>query len=77
VEKKLFVVHLGTLCQMLFMPLSAVYVGVRRWAPYVGMGQRRPVAMRWHSKGHMPTPGEERRLRKEKIAWARDSLCLK
>jgi len=46
VEKKFFVVHLWTLCQKLFMPLSAVYFGVRRWAPYVSMGQRRPVAMR-------------------------------
>jgi len=46
VEKTLFVIHLWTLCQKLFMPLSAVYVGVRRSAPYVSMGQRRPVAMR-------------------------------
>ena len=46
VEKKLFVIHLWTLCQKLFMPLSAVYVGVRRSAPYVSIGQRRPVAMR-------------------------------
>jgi len=46
VEKRLFVVHLWTLCQKLFMPLSAVYFGVRRLAPYVSMGQRRPVAMR-------------------------------
>jgi len=46
VEKKLFVVHLWTLCQKLFMPLSAVYVGVRRSVPYVSIGHRRPVAMR-------------------------------
>jgi len=46
VEKKLFIVHLWTLRQKLFMPLSAVYVGVRSLAPYVSMGQRRPVAMR-------------------------------
>ena len=45
VEKKLFVVHLWTLCQKLFMPVSAVYVGVRRSEPYVSMGQRRPVAI--------------------------------
>ena len=46
VEKMLFVGHPWTLCQKLFMPLSAVYVGVRRSAPYVSMGQRRPVAIR-------------------------------
>jgi len=46
VEKKLFVVHLWTLRQKLFMPLSAVSVGVRRSAPYLSMGQRRPVVMR-------------------------------
>jgi len=46
VEKRLFVVHLWTLCQKLFMPLSAVYDGMRRSAPYVSRGQRRPVAMR-------------------------------
>ena len=46
VEKKLFVVHLWTRCQKLFMPLSAVYDEMRRSAPYVSMGQRRPVAMR-------------------------------
>jgi len=33
--------------------------------------------MRWHSKGFTPAPGEERRLTKEKTAWARESLCLK
>ena len=73
----MFVVHLWTLCQKLFMPLGAVYVGVRRSAPYVSIGQRRPVAMRWHRKGHTPAPGEERRLMKQKMAWARESLCLK
>jgi len=41
------------------------------------MGQRRPVAMRWHRKGRTPASGEERRLTKEKIPWTRDSLCLK
>jgi len=25
----------------------------------------------------MPAPGEDRRLTKEKTAWARESLCLK
>jgi len=50
---------------------------VRRSAPYVSMGQRRPVAMRWHRKGFTPAPGEERRLTKEKTAWASESLCLK
>jgi len=77
VEKKLFVVHLWTLCQKLSMPLSTVYVGVRRSAPYVSMGQRRPVATRCHRNGGTPAPGEERRLTKEKMAWARDSLCMK
>jgi len=32
--------------------------------------------MRWHRKGLTPAPGEERHLTKEKIAWARESLCL-
>jgi len=32
--------------------------------------------MRWHRKGLTTAPGEDRRLTKEKIAWARDSLCL-
>jgi len=77
VEKKLFVVHLWTLCQKQFMPLSAVYVGVRRSAPYVSMGQRRPLAMRWNKQGRTPALGEERPLTKVKIARARDSLCLK
>ena len=62
VEKRLFLVHRWTLCQKLFMPLSAVYVGVRRSAPYVSMGQRRLVAMGWHRKGCTPAPGEERRF---------------
>jgi len=68
VEKKLFVVHLWTLCQKPFMPLSEVYDRVRRSALYVSMGRRRPVAIRWHRKGRTPAPGEERRLTKEKIA---------
>ena len=33
--------------------------------------------MRWHRKGRTPAPGEERCLTKQKMAWARDSLCLK
>jgi len=57
VEKRFFVVHLWTLCQKLFMSLSAVYFGVRRSALYVSMGRRRPLAMRWHRKGPMPVPG--------------------
>jgi len=77
VEKKLFVVQRWTLCQKLSMPLSAEEFGVRRSAPYVSMGRRRPLAIRWHRKGLTPAPGEDRRLTKEKIAWARDSLCLK
>ena len=77
VEKKLFVVHLCTLCQKLFIPLSAEEFGVRRSAPYVRMGRRRPLAIRCQRKGLTPAPGEDRRLTKEKMAWARDSLCLK
>jgi len=33
VEKTLFVVHLWTLCQKLFLPLHAAWFGVRRSAP--------------------------------------------
>jgi len=33
--------------------------------------------MRWHRKGLTPAPGEDKRLTKEKIAWAKESLCLK
>jgi len=33
--------------------------------------------MLWHRKGLPPAPGEDGCLTKEKIAWARDSLCLK
>ena len=33
--------------------------------------------MWWHRKGFTPAPGEDRGLMKEKIAWAKDSLCLK
>jgi len=77
VEKKLFVVHRWTLCQKLSMCLSAEEFGVRRSAPYVSMGRRRPLAIRWHRKSLTPAPGEDRRLTKEKIAWAKDSQCLK
>jgi len=59
------------------MLLSAEELGVRRSAPYVSMGRRGPLAIRWHRKGLTPTPGEDRRLTKEKIACAQDSLCLK
>jgi len=76
VEKKIFVVHLWTLYQKLFMPLRAPEFGVRRSAPSVSMGRRRPLAMRWQRKGLTPALGEERRLTKEKIAWANQSLCL-
>jgi len=77
VEKKLFVVHRWTLCQKLSMLLSAEEFGVRRSAPYVSMGRRRPLAMRWHREGLTPAPAQDKRLIKEKIAWAKDSLCLK
>jgi len=73
----LFVVHLWTLCQKLFMPLSAEEFRVRRSAPYVSMGRRRPLAVQWQRKGPTPAPGENRRLTKENMAWARDSLSLK
>ena len=76
-EKKLFVVHLWTGCQELFMPLSTVVFGVRGSAPYVGMWRRRPLATRWQKNGLTPAPGEDRRLTKEKMAWARDNLCMK
>jgi len=33
--------------------------------------------MRWQRKGRTPAPGEGRCLTKEKIVWARDSLCVK
>jgi len=33
--------------------------------------------MQWHRKGLTATPGKERRLTKEKIAWVRESLCQK
>ena len=77
VEKRLFVVQRWTLCQKLFMPLSAEELGVRRLAPYMSMGRRRPLAMRWQRKGLTPAAGEDRRLTKEKMAWTKDSLCLK
>jgi len=35
------------------------------------------LAIQWQRKGLAPAPREQRRLTKEKIAWARDSLCLK
>ena len=65
------------MCQKLSMLLSEEEFGVRRSAPYVSMERRRPLAMRWHRKGLTLAPGEDRRLTKEKIAWAKDSLCLK
>jgi len=68
VEKKFFVVHLWTLGQKPFLPVSAEEFGVRRSAPYVRMGRKRPCAMRWHKRGLSPAPGEDRRLTKEKIA---------
>ena len=77
VETKLFVVHRWTLCQKQSMLVSAEVFGVRRSAPYVSMGRRRPLAMRWHRKGLMPAPEEDRRLTKEKIACGKDSRCLK
>ena len=77
IEEKSFVVNLWTLCQKQLRSLSAVYFGVRRSALYVRMGRRKPLAMRWHRKGRTLALGEDRRLRKEKIAWARDGQCLK
>ena len=43
----------------------------------MSMGRSRARAMRWHRKGRTLAPGGERCLTKEKIAWARDSRCLK
>ena len=63
-EKKLFVVQYWTLCQKLSMLLSAEEFGVRRSAPYLTMGKRRPLATRWQRKGLMPAPGEDRHLTK-------------
>ena len=77
VEKKLFVFHLWTLCQKLFMLLRAEEFGVRRSAPYISIGRRRPLAARWQRNGLRPAPGEDSHLMKEKMAWAMDSLCLK
>jgi len=76
IEKKLLVVHRWTLCQKRSMLWRAEEFGVRRSAPYVSMGRRRPLPMRWHRDGLTPAPGEDRRLTTEKIAWAKDSLCL-
>jgi len=50
---------------------------VRRWAPYVNMGRGRPLAIWWHRKGLTLAAGEDKRLTKKKIAWAKDRLCLK
>ena len=77
VEKRLFVVHRWTLCQKLSKLLIAEEFGTKRSAPYLSMGRRRPLAMRWHRKGLTPAPGQDKRLTKEKIAWAKASLCLK
>jgi len=57
--------------------LNAEEFVVRRSAQYVSMGRRRPLAIQWQRKGLMPAPGENRRLTREKIPWARDSLCLR
>ena len=51
--------------------------GVRRFAPYVRMGRRRPVAIRWLRKGLTPAQGEESLLTKEKLAWASETLWKK
>jgi len=77
VEKKLFVVHLWTLCQKLLMPQRVEEFGVRRSARYLSMGRRRQLPIRWQRKGLTPVAEEVRSLMKEKMPWASDSLCLK
>jgi len=69
VEKRALVVHLWTLGQKVFMPLRALELGVRRSAPQVSMGRRRPWATRWQRKGLTCGLREDRRWRKEKAAW--------
>ena len=41
------------------------------------MGRMRPWAIRWHRQGLTPAYGKDRRLTKDKMARARESLCLK
>jgi len=77
VEKTVCVVHLWTRCQKRFMPLSAALFWVWRSALYVSLWRRRPLAIRWQRKALTPAPRKERHLTKQKIPWARDSLCLK
>ena len=43
----------------------------------MSMEKGRPLAIRWPRKGLTPAPEEERCLKQERIAWARDSLGLK
>ena len=59
------------------MPLSTVEFGVRRSARYVSMGRRRPLAIPGQRKGQTHAAGEERRFTKQKLAWSRESWCLK
>ena len=71
------VTHLHVLCQKAFIASKECEFGVRRSAPYVRMGRRRPCAMRWLRKGLTPAPGEESLLTKEKLAWAKETLWEK
>ena len=43
----------------------------------MNMGRGRPLAIWWHRKGLTLAAGEDKRLTKKKIAWAKDRLCLK
>ena len=47
VEKRLFVVHLWTLCQKLLMPRSAKEFGVKRSAPGDTVALEGPHACPW------------------------------
>ena len=77
VEKKQLVTHLHVLCQKEFIASKEWECGTRRSEPYLKMGRRRPCAMRWLRKGLTPAPGEDSLLTKEKLAWARETLCEK
>jgi len=59
------------------MPVKVLELGVKRSAPWVSMGRRRPWVMRLQRKAVTAAPGEDKPLMQEKLAWASESLCLK
>jgi len=59
------------------MLLRARVFEVSRSAPLVSIWRRRPCLIWWHRAGIQPAPGHGRRLTKEKMAWASESLWLK